>query len=381
MTRSSADAPAAPETRALAGLIHAHRDALLREWREAIRSLPAARGLDRTALDDHIPLFLRELAAALRGNEPGSVRDGGEDASEIHGSQRFDLGFDIVEVVAEFNALRECIQQLAERNGLRLDGATGRTLHRHIDAAIGSAVDTFASQQADAARLRRQEYLAFVAHDLRTPLSVIRMAAEMLQLNLGEALETPGNARIMRNLHQNIDRLNALVAKVLREETFIGQDRLFTVKRTQVDLHELVQRCLDDLQPLADRALDTLANAVPPGLCADADADLLEPVLQNLVGNAIKYTTEGRIEVGCARGADGGVECWVRDTGIGIEPARLAHVFEPGETDGRWDGRGLGLALARQYVRSHGGELHVASTPGSGTEFRFDLPPPAEPSA
>ncbi len=314
-------------TRTLADLIHAHRDSLLREWRDAIRGLPGARGLDRVALDDHIPVFLRELAAALGRHEPGSVQDGGEDASEIHGSQRFDLGFDIVEVVVEFNALRECIQLLAERSGLRLDGATGRTLHRHIDAAIGSAIDTFASQQADAARLRRQEYLAFVAHDLRTPLSVIRMAAEMLQLNLGEALETTSNARVMRNLHQNIDRLNALVAKVLREETFIGSDRLFTVKRAPVDLHALVQRCLDDLQPLADRALDTLVNAVPPGLQAHADADLLEPVLQNLVGNAIKYTSEGVIEVGCGPATAAGVECWVRDEGIGIAPERLTHVF------------------------------------------------------
>ncbi len=377
MTATQDAVPTGAGTRTLADLIHAHRDDLLRDWRDAIRGLPGAQGLDRTALDDHIPVFLRELAAALRRREPGSVQEGGEDASEIHGSQRFDLGFDIVEVVVEFNALREIIQRLAERSGLSLDGATGRTLHRHIDAAIGSAVDTFAAQQADAARLRRQEYLAFVAHDLRTPLTVIRMAAEMLQLNLGAALETPANARVMRNLHQNIDRLNVLVAKVLREETFIGNDRLFAVKRAPVDLHDLVQRCLDDLRPLADRALDTLVNSVPPGLSAHADADLLEPVLQNLVGNAIKYTTEGAIEVGCAESAAGGVECWVRDEGIGIAAERLAHVFEPGETDGRWDGKGLGLALARQYVRSHGGELRVDSTEGAGTVFRFDLPPAA----
>ena len=101
-----------------------------------------------------------------------------EGSPPAHGLQRHQDGFDIEEVVAEYNILRGCIHDLADNNGLSLQGKPFHILNRVLDEAIGLAVQTFATQQALEVQRRREEYLAFVAHDLRTPLNAISLAAQ-----------------------------------------------------------------------------------------------------------------------------------------------------------------------------------------------------------
>ena len=145
----------------LARLIEQERDALLTRWRGQVRELPAARDLDVPTLNDHIPELLEELAAALRSKSDETIAHAlVEGSPPAHGLQRVKDAFDIEEVVSEYNILRDCIHDLADRNGLNLQGRPFHMLNRVLDSAIGSAVQSFATQKAFEVRHRREEYLA-----------------------------------------------------------------------------------------------------------------------------------------------------------------------------------------------------------------------------
>src|SRR4051812_15135457 len=189
----------------LAQLIEQERDALLARWRGQVRELPAARELDAPTLNDHIPHLIAELALALRSKSDATIAQALVDGSPpAHGMQRVKDAYDIEEVVAEYNLLRGCIHDLADRNGLRLQGRPFHVLNRVLDGAIGSAVQSFATQKALEVRHRREEYLAFVAHDLRTPLSAISLSARVLEVLLTrDGADKPQSAQMLKTLNRN----------------------------------------------------------------------------------------------------------------------------------------------------------------------------------
>ena len=153
-----------------------------------MREIPSARDLDTPTLNDHMPGLLDELIAALEWDPnltiPQALATGSPAA---HGLQRLEDAFDIEEVVAEYNILRGCIHDLADENGVSLQGTAFHTLNRVFDQAIGLAVQTFATRRAQDVLQRREEYLAFVAHDLRTPLNAISLAGRVLEKSLSPA--------------------------------------------------------------------------------------------------------------------------------------------------------------------------------------------------
>ena len=171
----------------LAALIGQERDALLLSWRQQVRELPSAQHLDIPVLNDHIPSLLDELVATLQTGSGQTIPEALVEASPpAHGLQRLQEAFDIQEVVAEYNILRGCIHDLAEKNGLNLQGEPFHVLNLVLDQAIGVALQTYTTQQALEVQKRREEYLAFVAHDLRTPLNAISLATRVLELTCRE---------------------------------------------------------------------------------------------------------------------------------------------------------------------------------------------------
>ena len=164
--------------RELAATIRRESVPLLGQWRVLVRQLPSAAALSVPTLNDHVPALLEELAVALESGSDETIAEALREGSPpAHGLQRVDDGFDIAEVVAEYNILRGCVHDLAEANGLRLQGKGFHVLNLVLDGAIGMAVETFAAQRARDVQARREEYLAFVAHDLRTPLNAIALAS------------------------------------------------------------------------------------------------------------------------------------------------------------------------------------------------------------
>lgn len=361
----------------LAALIKRERGALLVRWREQVRQLPSAKHLDTPALNDHVTALLDELAAAFQCVSDQTIPEALlEGSPPVHGMQRRQDGFDIVEVVAEYNILRACIHDLAENHGLRLHGRAFHILNRVMDEAIGLAVQTFAAQQALEVQRRREEYLAFVAHDLRTPLNAISLAARVLELTLAGQGVGAETAQMLKTLHRSVQHLQALVEKVLKESDHIRTESGVKLERREFDLWPLVEALIHDLHPVAGTASTQLINKVPEDLTAFADASLLKRVFQNLVANAIEYTPRGEVIIGAREiGAEGDLECWISDNGAGIPEDRLEIIFDKLETDReREGGTGLGLAIVKTFVEAHGGKVTVESKEGVGSTFRFTLP-------
>ncbi len=361
----------------LAPLIEQERDALLSRWREQVRQLPSAKHLDTPTLNDHIPLLLDELVTALRLVSDQTIPEAMlEGSPPAHGLQRHLDGFDIVEVVAEYNILRGCIHDLAQDHGLALQGKPFHILNRVLDEAIGLAVQTFATGQALEVQRRREEYLAFVAHDLRTPLNAISLAARVLELKIKGRADSGDVTQMLKALHRNVQHLESQVEKVLKENAHVQTESGVKLERREFDLWPLVQGLIHDLHPVAGTASTHLINNTPDELIAHGDASLLRRVFQNLVANAIKYTPCGEIIIGAQEtGPDGAIECWVSDNGTGIPADRLAIIFDKLETDPeRGGGTGLGLAIVKTFVEAHGGKVTVESEEGAGSTFRFTLP-------
>jgi len=364
------------ELQTLARLIRREVDPLLAKWRQAVRELPSAKHLDVPTLNDHLPSLLAELANALEVRSDESIAEALIDGSPPeHGLQRLQDGFDIVEVVAEYNILRGCIHDLATSNGFSLQGEAFHILNRVLDHAIGLAVESYATAQAHEVQRRREEYLAFVAHDLRTPLNAMSLAARVLDVTLAPS-SSPESLRMLKTLHRNIRQLEGLVAKVLDENSNLQTEVGVKLERRFLDLWPLIEALVHDIHPVAGTGSTQLLNEVPEELTVFADAGLLRRVFQNLIANAIAYTPRGAVRIG-ARVADatGSTECWVADSGTGIPPELLAEVFDKGTGDpNRNESSGLGLAIVKTFVEAHGGTVEAESDVGRGTTIRFTLP-------
>jgi two-component system, OmpR family, phosphate regulon sensor histidine kinase PhoR len=363
------------DVKRLAALILKERDALIGRWRQQVKELPSAKHLDVPALNDHIPRLLDELVSALCAKSEQTIPEAlVEGSPPAHGLQRLQEAFDLEEVVAEYNILRGCIHDLADRNGLVLQGESFHILNRVLDQAIGLAVQTYATQQALEVQRRREDYLAFVAHDLRTPLNAISLATRVLELTYREPSARAETAGMLKTLGRNVQHLQRLVEKIVEENTNLRTETGVKLERREFDLWPLVEALIYDLNPVAGTGSTQLINKVPQSLVVYADASLLRRVFQNLIANAIKYTSRGKVRIGARKlNEQGTVECWVSDNGAGIPEDQLERVFEEFESDSQ-AGLSLGLAIVKTFVEAHGGKVSVESRLGHGSKFRFTLP-------
>lgn len=366
----------------LAILLEQKHESMMAEWRAQVRELPAAKHLDTPTLNDHIPSLLVELRQALRDRATETIPEAmAQGSPPEHGRQRLQDGFDIEEVVAEYNILRGCIYNVAERGGITIEGTTFHIVNRVLDSAIGLAVQTYASARAKEVRQRREEYLAFVAHDLRTPLNAISMTTMVLEHTLATQLSDPGTAQMFKILQRNVQLLAGLVAKVLEENVHTEGEAGHELVCREFELWPLVEALVHDLQPMIHSAGARVVNQISQNLLVYADASVLRRIIQNLLANALKYAPNGEVTFGAELQPDSSaVVCWVRDTGVGIPPDRLVVIFEKFETDAIDDGHGLGLAIVKNFVEAHGGTVTVESEVGSGSLFRFTLPCRPKPS-
>jgi PAS domain S-box-containing protein len=247
-----------------------------------------------------------------------------------------------------------------------------RTSAGEVTGAVAVLRDVTELRQTE--RLRR-ELTANVSHELRTPLTSIKGFAETL---LDGAMREEETARrFLSIINSETDRLVKLVDDLL--DLSLLESRRVTLDPKPVDLGGLVTHTVDKLRPIAAHSQLTLVQSAPPGIVVFADADRLEQVLTNLVDNALKYTPPGgRVEVQVAA-VNGEVEVVVNDTGKGIRPEDLPHVFERfyrsdrSRTRGS-GGTGLGLAIVKHIVEAHGGRISVSSRPNEGTTFTVTIP-------
>ncbi|MCD6145249.1 MAG: cache domain-containing protein [Candidatus Syntrophoarchaeum sp.] len=216
----------------------------------------------------------------------------------------------------------------------------------------------------------KTEFLNIATHELRTPLTAIRGFAEAVyDGTLGEINEKQKTA--IEKVIQNSDRLIRLINDMLDLSKI--RSKTIEYQMSKLDPNELITESIENLRPLIDEKnldIDIDLGDVPAVI---GDRDRLHQVIINLVSNAIKFTPEnGRIMV-TTRLTESGVEVSVRDTGYGIAPMNLAHVFDEFKQIGRGEGTGLGLAIAKKIVEAHGGTIWVESKIGEGSVFTFRL--------
>lgn len=353
-------------------LIKERRDELLAKWRQQVRQLPGAAGLDTPTINDQVPELLDSLAAALRSaNEEQGINA----ISAEHGLLRWQAGFDVTEVVAEYNILRQCVQDAAESDGILLIGKPLHIVNYIFDDAIGKAVKAFETMMTIELQHRHDEHMAFLLHDLRTPLEALSLATTLLERSLPADQTNSAVNSALSVLRGNINRLTARVRYVL--STASGFGKSFQTEFVMLNLRGQAEKVVRDLTLLAASVETEIRNEIDEHLEVYSDEILLAQILQNLVANALKFTSKGVIELGAREINDGqAVECWVKDSGQGIPATKIDKVFERFETGSEpgQGGMGLGLAIVKELVELHKGEIHVQSEIGKGSTFTFVLP-------
>lgn len=361
-----------PNLNNLFWLIKERRDELLAKWRQEVRQLPGAADLDTPTINDQVPELLDSLAAALKS--AGEQQETNAISAE-HGLLRWQAGFDVTEVVAEYNILRQCVQDAAESDGLVLIGKPLHIVNNIFDDAIGKAVKAFETMMTIELQHRHDEHMAFLLHDLRTPLEALSLATTLLERSLPEAQTNSAVTSALSVLRGNINRLTARVRYVL--STASGFGKSFQTEFIMLNLREQAEKVVRDLALLAVSVETKIRNDIDDHLEVFSDEILLAQILQNLVANALKFTSKGVIEIGAREIQDGqAIECWVKDSGQGIPASKIDKVFDRFETGSEpgQSGMGLGLAIVKELVELHKGEIHVHSEVGKGSTFTFVLP-------
>lgn len=236
-----------------------------------------------------------------------------------------------------------------------------------------------ANDQLTQALRLKDEFLAKVSHDLRTPLQALGMTAEMLQAQHYGPL-TERQAMALERIRANLSYLGELVNDVLDLAKL--QSGKFRLHMGRVRLAEAVQASVQMVEPLASaKRLRLQLHALSAVPEVEADPQRLQQILVNLLSNAVKFTPEGGA-IGLELASDERqrqVRLTVWDTGIGIPPGELGRLFQPftqldNEVNRKQRGTGLGLALVAQLARLHNGDVMVESMPGAGSRFTVILP-------
>lgn len=326
------------------------------------RELPAGGEVGRLPRDRVAITIVRRGPV---GEQSGALDHGG-DRSSADGTRR-SPGW-LLLARARGGSLEAVVARSRTRNLLVSLGVAGL-----LGLSVGLALMASAREQ----RLARQqlEFVASVSHELRTPLAVIRSAAENLADGVVGADHVPEYGALIRGEGR---RLTEMVDRVMDFASAGANAAPLSMQRLR--LRALVAQAVADIRSEAEsRGVTVHLNDASPDSEVMGDEAALRSVLQNAIGNAVKYSERGgRVEIGLST-QSGRATLSVRDTGIGIDAADVPHVFSPFFRGRRAiasqaRGSGLGLTIVQRSVEAHGGSVRIASTPGDGTMLEIALP-------
>jgi heavy metal sensor kinase len=258
-------------------------------------------------------------------------------------------------------ARRISTEDLSARLGLPDTGDEVSRLANTFDEMLGRIESGFE---------RERQFTSDASHELRTPLTAMKTI-----LNFMREGERPAEEYrlALDDLAEETDRLHALVENLLQ---LARGEKGLKLQKDDIDLSLLLADVAESLDPLVENKNLTLTCDLPPSLMISGDTDQLIRLIVNLLDNAIKYSVQGTITLS-AKERDGNAIIEVADTGIGIPPEHLPHIFrrlytvDPARSSG---GAGLGLSIAQQIVQAHGGRIEVQSEVGKGSKFTVYLP-------
>lgn len=361
---------------ALHELVDARRSEILNRWMEQVRGTLAPESLPRLELVDHMPDFIGELVGALRddhGAAPPVARE--TPAAAVHGEHRLQLGFSLDAVVREYGALVSAIIAAARNAGLDPSTRELQVLFEFSVGGIARAVSEYAAQRDADLQRQTNEHFAFVAHELRNPLSAASSSFQALRL----LKIVPDGHRTVDALGRGLTRASELVDQSLATARIASGVDLRPQATSLAELFSLVEA---DVLAEADARGVSLETTVRDDATVQLDVRLIRSAVDNLLRNGVKHTSQGGAVVLRGGISDDRAVIEVEDGCGGIEPAEVEAAFAPFvRIDPKQPGFGLGLAIARQAVDAHGGTLRVQNLPGKGCVFVMSLPVVDRPSA
>lgn len=374
----------------LADFILSNGESILSEWEAFARTcVPASATMDIAGLRDHAAQMLNAIAVDLtqpqsaheqseksRGREPLAESGTPATAASAHGAGRAESGFTVVQMVAEYRALRASVLRLWTREQGQLETADIDDLTRFneaIDQSLTESVVRF-SDEVDRAK---ETFLAILGHDLRTPLGAIGTSA-MFMLETGE-LEEPYHTLTTRIVDSS-KRAVAMIGDLLDfTRGHLGGG--IPVERAEMSLGKVVHAVVDEIHAAHPEAtIRVEARGETEGRW---DAARIGQAIANLIGNAVQHGADGTA-VTVVVGGDAHEVCiTVHNRGTVIAPERLDALFTPmrarplprkSKLTGPTGSLGLGLYIAERIVSAHGGRIAVESNEERGTTFTVRLP-------
>ena len=374
----------------LAEFILDNVEPILTEWDAFARSLAPGMKMTKLALRNDAEAMLRATARDMQssqdldqqaskskgqGGAGGAESDQLDHASTLHGAARMGSGFDIIEVVSEYRALRATVLRLWHESHPKLDIDDINDITRFneaIDQSLAEAVGSYTTRVDQS----RHMFLAILGHDLRNPLNCIRMATQVVSRT---ANQDPKSANALSLIETNTEAITRLIRDLI-DFASTGLGSAMPLTHSAVDLEKLCREVFDGFC-LAYPQIK-LRFHPDDNLTGDWDAARLRQVVSNLMGNALQHgAPEGPVDLSVTS-AGSTVVLSVHNEGPPIPPEMLATIFAPlmrhtisESAAPRVPGSiGLGLYIVREIVVAHGGTVEVASTADAGTTFTVRLP-------
>lgn len=372
----------------LSVFIKQHLDAIVADFEAFAAKLPAGKSMSSLALRDHSREILLAIAADMEIWQSRQERaDESEDieptaastttAAAEHGALRQLAGFDLVQLFAEFRAMRASVMAFWQRSERTEPGPEAMVeiarFNEGMDKALAQSVQRYSSEVAAS----RDMFLAVLGHDLRGPLSGIDMSALLLaKPDLADATRQQAAARIKR-ASRDMKRLITDLLEYTRTRLGAG----IPIDQTACDLGPVCEASLEDIR--AGNPEQQFVQQMSGDLTVPADAARMQQALANLLSNAVQH---GNRQSPVTLTADGEVDAVVLRVGNSGEPIpadALQAIFEPlvqaPNTNSEAHERsktslGLGLFIVREIVLAHGGTIAVESSAEAGTVFTIRLP-------
>lgn len=374
----------------LSAFIESHVDQIVAEWELFARTmLPSAKTMTDLALRDHgraILLAISEEMETRQSETQRSTKSKGADdvedekgtAAATHGALRQIAGFDLVQLVAEFRAMRASVLALW-RKSQESDSADARAIeeiarfNEGIDQALAESVNSYSA----GVEASRDMFLAVLGHDLRGPLSAINMSNVLMS--------RPGLSEDARlNAALRIGRATKSMSGLITD--------LLDFTRTRLGAGIPIDASVCDLRAVCEEAVDAARTSYPAcefllnvegELLVQGDVPRLQQALSNLLNNAVQHGESDKPVVVSAKADGAKAVLTVTNSGRPISPEWLQVIFEPlvqapgamaGPHERSKTSIGLGLFIVREIVRGHGGEIDVESSETTGTVFTIRLP-------
>jgi signal transduction histidine kinase len=369
----------------LSNFINKYLEEIIAEWELFAKTLlPAAEGMSQTDLRDHAKQILAAIAKDMDTDQTsmqqqekskGLETASDDSAASIHGTLRQVSGFTLLQLTAEYRALRATVLRLWLPRVTQMNEEIVNDMVR-FNEAIDQALAESAIMYSKHAAVVRDTFLAILGHDLRSPLATMTMAGDYLtQPSVGTDVTLQIGLRVKRSAATMTAMVNDLLEYARSQLS--GQ---MPIARGPVDVKEICQAALNDANaahPDCPFELEASGNCV-----GNFDGTRLHQVFSNLLNNAAQYRGKEHPVTISVEGNPDGVLVEVRNFGPVIPPASLKTVFEPmvqlpvaQEQTGRpATSLGLGLFIAREITQAHGGTISAESDETSGTTFSVQLP-------